>query len=171
MCVTIIMKGHKFNKILAEHQQRIYSLALYILRDKHEAEDVTQDVFTRLWNNVEQVESDKTSSWLSAVTRNACIDRLRKRREFTQVEDEHQITRNDQEPSGNLQHQQLSGWLNTAISSLKEPYSSLIMLCDVQQNSQSTAAHSLNLTTTQVKVYLHRARHQLRDILKEFTHD
>jgi len=165
------MKGNKFNKILAEHQQRIYSLALYILRDKHEAEDITQDVFTRLWNNIEQVELDKISAWLSTVARNACIDKLRKRREFSQVEDEHQVTQKHQEPAGNLQHQQLSTWLSNAISCLKEPYSSLIMLCDVQQNSQSIAAQSLNLTTSQVKVYLHRARHELRSLLKEYTHE
>ncbi len=165
------MKGNKFNKILAEHQQRIYSLALYILRDKHEAEDITQDVFTRLWNNIEQVEFDKISAWLSTVARNACIDKLRKRREFSQVEDEHQVTQNHQEPAGNLQHQQLSTWLSNAISCLKEPYCSLIMLCDVQQNSQSIAAQSLNLTTSQVKVYLHRARHELRSLLKEHTHE
>lgn len=165
------MKGNKFNKILAEHQQRIYSLALYILRDTHEAEDITQDVFTRLWNNLEQVEFEKIAVWLSAVTRNACIDKLRKRREFSQVEDDHQVTQNHQEPAGNLQHQQLSTWLSNAISCLKEPYSSLIMLCDVQQNSHSIAAQSLNLTASQVKVYLHRARHELRSVLKEYTHE
>jgi len=165
------MKGNKFNKILVEHQQRIYSLALYILRDSHEAEDITQDVFTRLWNNFDQVEFTKIAVWLSAVTRNACIDKLRKRREFSQIEDEHQVTIDHQEPSGNLQHQQLSTWLSNAISCLKEPYSSLIMLCDVQQSSQSIAAQSLNLTTSQVKVYLHRARHELRSLLKEYTHE
>jgi len=165
------MKGNKFNKILAEHQQRIYSLAVYILRDKHEAEDITQDVFTRLWHSFEQVDFEKISAWLSAVTRNACIDKLRKRKEFSQVEDEHQVTVSHQEPSGSLQHQQLSGWLSHAISCLKEPYSSLIMLCDVQQNSQNIAAQSLNLTTSQVKVYLHRARRELRSLLKEHTHE
>ena len=165
------MKGIKFNKILAEHQQRIYSLALYILRNKHEAQDITQDVFTRLWNNIEQVELEKAPAWLSTVTRNACIDQLRKRREFSEVEDEHQVTLNHQEPAGSMQHQQLSTWLSNAISCLKEPYSSLIMLCDVQQNSQSIAAQSLNLTTSQVKVYLHRARHELRSLLKEYTHE
>jgi RNA polymerase sigma-70 factor (ECF subfamily) len=165
------MKGNKFNKLLEEHQQRIYSLALYILRDKHEAEDITQDVFTRLWNNLEQLEFEKITAWLSTVTRNACIDKLRKRREFSQVEDEHQVTLHHQEPAGNLQHQQLSTWLSNAISCLKEPYSSLIMLCDVQQNSQSIAAQSLNLTTSQVKVYLHRARHELRSLLKEYIHE
>jgi DNA-directed RNA polymerase specialized sigma24 family protein len=45
------------------------------------------------------------------------------------------------------------------------------MLCDVQQNSQSIAAQSLNLTTSQVKVYLHRARRELRNLLKEYTHE
>jgi RNA polymerase sigma-70 factor (ECF subfamily) len=165
------MKGNKFNKILEEHQQRIYSLALYILRDKHEAEDITQDVFTRLWNSLDQVDIVKMSAWLSAVTRNACIDKLRKRKEFSQVEDEHQITRNHEEPAGNLQQQQLSSWLTNAISCLKEPYSSLIILCDVQQTSQSVAAQSLNLTTSQVKVYLHRARRELRNLLKEYTHE
>jgi len=165
------MKGNKFKNILAEHQQRIYSLALYILRDQHEAEDITQDVFTRLWNNFEQVELEKISPWLSAVTRNACIDKLRKRKEFSQVEVDHQVTEVHQEPAGNLQHQQLSTWLSKAISGLKEPYSSLIMLCDVQQNSQNIAAQSLNLTTSQVKVYLHRARLQLRSLLKENIHE
>ena len=165
------MKGHKFNQVLAEHQQRIYTLALYILRDKHEAEDITQDVFTRLWNSFEQVEFETISGWLSAVTRNACIDKLRKRRDFHPVEDEHHVTRNHQEPAGNLQHQQLSTWLSNAISRLKEPYGSLIMLCDVQQNSQRNAAQSLNLTTNQVKVYLHRARHELRSFLEEYTHE
>jgi|TARA_B110000914_G_C15429204_1_gene430536 RNA polymerase sigma-70 factor (ECF subfamily) len=165
------MKGNQFNKILEEHQQRIYSLALYILRDKHEAEDITQDVFTRLWHNLAQVNMVKVSAWLSAVTRNACIDKLRKGKEFSQIEDQHQITRNHEEPAGNLQHQELSSWLTNAISCLKEPYSSLIMLCDVQQTSQSIAAQSLNLTTSQVKVYLHRARRQLKNILKEYTHE
>ncbi len=165
------MKENKFNKILEEHQQRIYSLALYILRDKHEAEDITQDVFTRLWNSFDQVDAERMSAWLSAVTRNACIDKLRKRKEFSPVEEIHQITQNHQEPAGNLQHQQLSSWLSNAISCLKEPYSSLIMLCDVQQHNQNTAAKSLNLTTSQVKVYLHRARRELRSLLKEYIHE
>ena len=165
------MKADKFNHILAEQQQRIYSQALYILREKQEAEDITQDVFTRLWNNFEHLEEDKVASWLSTVTRNACIDKLRRRRAFEPVEEQHQVTVHHQEPAGNLQHQQLSAWLSQAISHLKEPYSSLIMLCDVQQTSQSTAAQSLNLTTTQVKVYLHRARSQLKGLLTEFTHE
>jgi RNA polymerase sigma-70 factor (ECF subfamily) len=165
------MKGNLFNTIVREQQLRVYSLALYILRDQPEAEDVTQDVFTRLFNSLDKVEPEKISSWLSAVTRNACIDKIRKRREFTQIEDEHHITHSVHEPSGHLQNTQLSEWLNNAVLALKEPYQSLIRLCDIEQNSQQTAAQTLNLSATQVKVYLHRARSQLRELLKEFTHE
>jgi RNA polymerase sigma-70 factor (ECF subfamily) len=160
-----------FNEAVKDHQQRIYSLALYILRDKTEAEDITQDVFTRLWKSIEQIDLEKIKQWLSAVTRNACIDKLRKRKEFTQIEDDEQVTIAHQEPAGNFDHNQLSGWLKQAISSLKEPYSSLIFLCDVQQNSQDIAAKSLDLTTSQVKVYLHRARSELRALLKEHIYE
>jgi len=160
-----------FNVAIKDHQQRIYSLALYILRDKTEAEDITQDVFTRLWKTIEQVDMSKVQQWLSTVTRNACIDRLRKRKEFTQVEDDVQVTIAHQEPAGNFDHNQLSHWLKQAISSLKEPYSSLIFLCDVQQKSQDIAAQSLDLTTNQVKVYLHRARKELRGLLEEHIYE
>lgn len=160
-----------FNTIVREQQQRVYSLALYILRDQLEAEDLTQEVFTRLWNNIEKIEPEKTPSWLSSVTRNACIDKIRQRREFTQIEDEHNMTDTIEEPSGNLQNTQLSEWLNNAVLALNEPYRSLIRLCDIEQNSQQAAAQALNLNATQVKVYLHRARGQLRELLKEFTHE
>ncbi|MFC3093843.1 RNA polymerase sigma factor [Alteromonas sediminis] len=165
------MKGQKFKQVLAEQQQRIYSLALYILHDPHDAEDSTQEVFTRLWNCMDDIEAEKVSGWLSAVTRNVCIDKIRRRRNTSEVQEAHQVTQHFEEPDGQLQHAQLSSWLGQAISGLKEPYGSLIMLCDVQQNSHSAAAASLNLSATQVKVYLHRARHQLKRLLKEFSHE
>jgi RNA polymerase sigma-70 factor (ECF subfamily) len=165
------MNSEKFNKILDQHQQRIYSLALYILRDRSEAEDITQDVFTRLWKDFAHIDLDKTRQWLSTVTRNACIDKIRRRKEYTQVEDNHQITTIHQEPAGNLALNQLSDWLKNAISCLKEPYSSLIILCDVQQTPQDKAAQALDLSANQVKVYLHRARRQLRCLLKEHNNE
>lgn len=165
------MNEQTFNQTLNQQQQRIYSLALYILRDKHEAEDVTQDVFTRLWHNTTHLKADKIVPWLSAVTRNACIDKIRQRRAFSEVTEEDQVTKTKQEPDGSHQQDELSEYLNTAISKLKEPYCSLIRLCDVQQSSHSFAAESLNLSMTQVKVYLHRARQQLKELLKEFIHE
>lgn len=165
------MNQDKFNQLINQHQQRVYSLALYILRDEHEAQDITQEVFTRLWKSLEQIDAEKTKQWLSAVTRNACIDKIRKRKEQLPIEDEHQVTIRTQEPAGSFEHSQLSTWLQKAIACLKEPYSSLIVMCDVQQHRHDIVANSLDLSTNQVKVYLHRARQELKRLLKEHSYD
>jgi RNA polymerase sigma-70 factor (ECF subfamily) len=165
------MDNKKFNQLLSKHQPRVYSLALYILRDKQEAEDITQDVFTKLWHKLTQVEIETAQQWLSTVTRNACIDKLRVRKDHVEMDDEQLICNKQQEPLQSLELSQLSHKLQKAISSLKDPYSSLIALCDVKQHSQQSAAELLNLTTNQVKVYLHRARRELRTLLQENTHE
>ena len=60
---------------------------------------------------------------------------------------------------------ELSRWLAQAIAALGEPYRSLVILRDVQQNSYEAVAATMNLSAAQVKVYLHRARKQLREQL------
>lgn len=59
---------------------RVYSLALYILRNPDNAEEVTQDIFMKIWDRADQWDENKAklSTWILAMTRNAAIDRLRK---------------------------------------------------------------------------------------------
>jgi RNA polymerase sigma-70 factor (ECF subfamily) len=65
----------------------------------------------------------------------------------------------------NLQQAELSQWLKLAIGRLKEPYRSLVVLRDVRQHSYEDVAQTMELSLSQVKVYLHRARKQLREQL------
>ena len=65
------------------------------------------------------------------------------------------------------QQGQLSHSLGRAIAALGEPYRSLVILRDVQQNSYEEVGQTMNLSAAQVKVYLHRARKQLREQLEE----
>ena len=58
-------------------------------------------------------------------------------------------------------------WLKVAIANLKEPYRSLVILTDIHQHSYQEVAAVLELSLSQVKVYLHRARKQLREQLSE----
>jgi RNA polymerase sigma-70 factor (ECF subfamily) len=59
---------------------RVYSLAFYILRNPDNAEEVTQDIFMKIWDRADQWDERKAklSTWILAMTRNAAIDRLRK---------------------------------------------------------------------------------------------
>lgn len=64
------------------YSRLVYSLALFILNDPESAEEVTQDVFMRIWEKAETYRSEqaKVSTWLTSITRNRSIDVLRRQR-------------------------------------------------------------------------------------------
>ena len=160
---------HLFRTLVDQHQQRIYSQALYVLADKSDAEDATQEAYERLWSAMHDKEFDNESAkaWLLHVVRNICIDKLRRRRPVADAElDEFENEGSYSKPVAQLMTKQLSSWLSTAIERLKEPYRSLIILADLQQRSIKDVARSLDMNENQAKVYIHRGRKQLRGYLQ-----
>ena len=149
-----------------EYQDQAWALARYILKDDQEAEDATQDAFVKLWYHQREIDSTLVKPWLMKVTRNGCLDRLRRRRN-TVVFDESFMGEEASEPSEGLASNELGCWLKRAIEGLKEPYRSLVVLRDVHQHSYEEVAGMLELSLSQVKVYLHRARKELREQLAE----
>jgi RNA polymerase sigma-70 factor (ECF subfamily) len=71
-----------FEQTAARHRDRIFTFACYCLGNREEAEDVTQEVLIRLWKNLDSLEEPRIVPWLIHVTRNACIDTLRRRRTY-----------------------------------------------------------------------------------------
>lgn len=67
----------------------VYSVALRILGDTGEAEDILQDVFMKMWRNPEVFDANRGSlaAWLAVIARNRAIDSLRQRRPETDIED------------------------------------------------------------------------------------
>ncbi len=80
------MKRQIYTELLASHKDRIYSHALYSLRDAHDAEDVTQEVFLKLWDRYEEIDPEKIGGWLTRVTHNLCIDQSRRVNELSDAE-------------------------------------------------------------------------------------
>ena len=158
-----------FQKLVKQHQQRVYSQAMFILSDQSDAEDATQETYARLWSTMHEKEFDAESAkaWLLHVVRNVCIDKLRRRRPESETElDELENDGSHSKPVTQLMTKQMSTWLNSAIESLKEPYRSLIILADLQQRSIKEVAKALDLNENQAKVYIHRGRKQLRGFLQ-----
>src|SRR5215217_5503737 len=69
-----------FEDTAQKYRRRVYSFARYLLSNREEAEDVTQEVLHRLWRHQQGVDEERLGAWLLRVTRNACYDLLRKRR-------------------------------------------------------------------------------------------
>ena len=155
-----------FRRWVEEYQDQAWTLARYLLGDPSEAEDACQEAFVKLWNNQDRIDPDKIRPWLMKVTRNGCLDRLRRRHPTEELQEWHQPDA-VAGPMQGLQQSELGAWLKTTINGLKEPYRSLVVLRDVHQHSYEEVAAVLDLNMPQVKTYLHRARKQLREQLAE----
>lgn len=158
--------SRKFRKWVEEYQDQAWTLARYLLKDAAEAEDACQDAFVKLWRHQDSIDPAKIRPWLMRVTRNGCLDRLRRRHPTEELEDWRQPDMSPG-PMQGLHHHEQGEWLKASINGLKEPYRSLVVLRDVNQHSYEEVAGVLELSMSQVKVYLHRARKQLREQLSE----
>ncbi|MGD2168474.1 MAG: sigma-70 family RNA polymerase sigma factor, partial [Gammaproteobacteria bacterium] len=142
----------------------VYQTAAGLLRDPAEAEDVTQETFTRYWQH--GAKAQHTKAWLIRVARNRCLDRLRraKRVEFRDPEQLPELTEH-RDALVSLESDEMTERLRCAVESLPEPQRSIVLLFSLQNMSGKDCAEALGLSVNQVKVYLHRARTRLRERL------
>jgi len=157
--------SREYRQWVAEYQNQAWTLARYILKDASEAEDATQEAFVKLWNNRNAIDKERIKPWLMKVTRNHCLDRLRRRKPEQEFVDYQSVEEHG--PMRDAAQSELGAFLKGAIAALKEPYRSLVVLRDIQQHSYEEVAGVTELSLSQVKVYLHRARKQLREQLAE----
>ncbi|NNL95767.1 MAG: RNA polymerase sigma factor [Xanthomonadales bacterium] len=157
--------SREYRKWVAEYQDQAWTLARYILKDASEAEDATQEAFVKLWNHRDNIDPERIKPWLMQVTRNHCLDRLRRRKPETEFVDYQSA--DERGPLHGLEQSELGNWLKRSIAGLREPYRSLVVLRDIQQHSYEEVAGVMDLSLSLVKVYLHRARKQLREQLAE----
>ncbi|MDA0281177.1 MAG: sigma-70 family RNA polymerase sigma factor [Proteobacteria bacterium] len=149
-----------------QHRHRILSFAHYSLRVRENAEDVTQEVFIKLWQHWQKIDHEKLGAWLMRVAHNSVIDHVRKQRpqqanldHYAEVED--QVGKESDANQFDQQH--FKSQLQNAIKSLEDPFRSIVIMRDIQGMSYEEIQGSLELSASQVKVYLHRARRKLRE--------
>ena len=151
----------RFRMAMLQHHRTVYSVCYRILRDAHEAEDVTQEAFLKYWQLSGEVRGAK--AWLITVARNKCLDRLRATKRIVDADPEiFEQQADDRDPEWHASQDEIGSKLNQLISELPEPQRSLILLFDVQGMTGAECAEALDLNVNQVKVYLHRARRRLR---------
>lgn len=155
----------EYRQATEQHRQRVYSFAYYSLRAKEDAEDVTREVFIKLWQHWQKVDHGKLGAWLMRVARNAVIDHVRKQRpaqanldHYADVDD--QAGRSDE--ASEIDRQIFKDQLQLAIKSLDDPFRSIVVMRDVQGLNYADIQASLSISESQVKVYLHRGRRKLR---------
>jgi RNA polymerase sigma-70 factor (ECF subfamily) len=168
------MRRQDFEAAVATHGRKVLTLAVYLLASREEAEDVAQEVLVRLWRRGHEVSPDRVGSWLVRVTRNACIDAIRRRKPGQQIgiggvsaADLRELTPG---PESLTQASQLGRRILKALGTLPEPGRSVVILREVEGLSYQEIGEALEMPVNNVRVTLHRARRRLREELKE-VHD
>jgi len=158
-----------YEQVVRQHQDRVYSYALYSLGSREEAEDIAQDVFIRLWDHWNELDQQTVTGWIIRVARNACLDKLRQRQTRTALLHQHsQNVEQYEAPRDSIGEDDyaLRRQIESAIRELEEPYRSIVILREIDELTYEAIATSLVMPLNTVKVYLHRARKILREKLK-----
>lgn len=160
--------------IMRRYNQRLYRVALAILRDDAEAEDVMQDAYVRAYQHLDQFAGEAPfSAWLTRIAVHEALRRLRQRNRNQQLEDEENgegimdMADTSLDPEQRASVAEVGQLLEEAVLGLPEQYRAVVMLRDIEELSTAETAAALDLTEENVKVRLHRGRTMMRGWLFE----
>jgi len=154
------MTEKDYNECVSLYADNVYRFIVKNLRHEEDARDVVQTAFEKLWLNREEVDAAKSKSYLFTVAYNQMIDHLRKVKRVYLKEEFREETRIHNRHIDNARE-----ILNEALARLSETQRSLVMLKDYEGYSYEEIGKIMNLNESQVKVYLHRARLQLKEYI------
>lgn len=154
------MTDKEYNQCVNEYADNVYRFILKNLRHEEDARDVVQTAFEKMWRSRNEVDYSKCKSYLFTVAYHQMIDHLRKAKRIQLKDEFKEEVRVTDRPMNNARK-----ILDEALKRLNETQRSLVMLKDYEGYSYEEIGHITGLSESQVKVYLHRARIQLKNFL------
>lgn len=178
--IAAILAGESqlYHQLIRPHERSVYMMSLSCMRNEADAEDVTQETFIKAFRNLRAFRGNsKFSTWLISIALNEAKNRLRRQATLRIVSlDEPQgddmpaysaILRDRRElPSEVFDRDRIRKLLQWAVEMLPEGYRQVFLLRDIEELDINETAKILNISTSLVKVRLHRARMRLRRILE-----
>lgn len=150
------MTEKEYNDCVTQYADNVYRYLLKNLRHEEDAKDIVQGAFEKLWIHREKVVVETAKSYLFTIAYHLMIDHTRK---YRRVEYKDNIAETKATTDISSSSRRL---LDEALSRLNEIQRSLILLKDYEGYKYDEIAQITGLNESQVKVYLHRARLQLR---------
>lgn len=154
------MTEKEYNSCVDAHSDAVYRFILKNIRHEEDARDIVQSAFEKMWVNREQVNPATAKSYLFTVAYNQMIDHIRKSKRVELKEEFEEGTK--------VAGQVILAFkrdLEKALGQLTSLQRSLILLKDLEGYTYEEIGKITGLNPSQVKVYLHRARLQLKQIV------
>jgi len=158
-----------WEQIVAEHSARVYRLAYRLTGNPHDAEDLTQEVFVRVFRSLASFTPGTFEGWLHRITTNLFLDQARRRSKFrfdSLAEDsESKIPGRAPSPDSRFDDTLFDDDVETALAGLPPDFRAAVVLCDVEGLTYEEIARVLGLKLGTVRSRIHRGRTMLRKSL------
>ena len=154
------MTEKDYNNCVSLHADGVYRFIVKNLRHEEDARDVVQTAFEKLWRNRNEVEVEKSKAYLFTISYNSMIDHIRKVKRI--------CLREEFDENASVSHRTVNNAkavLEEALGKLSDTQRSLVLLKDYEGYSYDEIGQITGLNSSQVKVYLHRARLQLKEYI------
>jgi RNA polymerase sigma-70 factor (ECF subfamily) len=159
-----------WDEIVERHSDRVYRLAYRLTGNRHDAEDLTQEVFVRVFRSLSTYTPGTFEGWLHRITTNLFLDQARRKQRIrmdAMGEDAERYASGDQlgAPERAFEHGNLDLDIQRALDDLAPEYRAAVVLCDIEGLSYEEIAVTLGIKLGTVRSRIHRGRAQLRSAL------
>ncbi len=155
--------------VVREHSARVYRTALRLTGNHHDAEDLTQEVFVRVFRSLATYTPGTFEGWMHRITTNLFLDQVRRRKRVRidalapEVAD--RLPDPGPGPEREFERSTLDTDVRAALAALSPQFRAVVVLADVEGMSYAEVGATLGIKLGTVRSRLHRARAQLREVL------
>ncbi|GAB3245738.1 hypothetical protein GCM10027456_16180 [Kineosporia babensis] len=158
-----------WDEIVREHSARVYRLAYRLTGNQHDAEDLTQEVFVRVFRSLSSYTPGTFEGWLHRITTNLFLDQARRKQRirFDNLTDEvtDRLPGREAGPERAWEHNNLDYDVQRALDALPPDFRAAVVLCDIEGLSYEEIAATLDVKLGTVRSRIHRGRALLREEL------
>ncbi len=157
-----------WDEVVRAHSARVYRLAYRLTGNQHDAEDLTQEVFVRVFRSLSSYTPGTFEGWLHRITTNLFLDLVRRRARIRfdpLPEDQERLAGTDRGPAAAYDDTHFDGDVQAALDALPPDFRAAVVLCDLEGLPYDEIADVLGIKIGTVRSRIHRGRSQLRAAL------
>ena len=158
-----------WEEIVEQHSARVYRLAYRLTGNPHDAEDLTHDVFIRVFRSLHSYQPGTFEGWLHRITTNVFLDKMRRKQRirFDALSDESaaRLPTREAGPEAAFDATHFDDDVQRALDALSPDFRAAVELCDIEGLSYEEIAATLGVKLGTVRSRIHRGRAQLREAL------
>ena len=160
-----------WDEVVINHSAKVFRLAYRLTGNKFDAEDLTQEVFVRVFKSLANFKPGTLDGWLHRITTNLFLDQARRKQRirFDALSEDAaaRLPGNDLGPERIFEFNNLDADIAAALEALPPDFRAAVVLCDMEGLSYDEVAHALNIKLGTVRSRIHRDRAMLRESLAD----